>query len=269
EENVPEAVELARDKTRQILLNLLSNAVKFTDKGEVVLHVAPAAGGALAFAVRDSGTGVPPDKLSMIFEPFRQAAEGAAASAGSGLGLSIVKELVHLMGGEITVTSRPGEGSVFRAAIPCRAVPAPAAEPTRPIVRPSRPVRVLLVEDDANSRYGLRSVLAMEGYETAEASTAAEALERLGNERFDAVFMDISLPDADGTSVIRQLRKGGPAPSVPIVALTGKTSDEDRRNISEAGASAYLSKPVDVKDLLRTLASLLEPVGAAEPSGPA
>jgi two-component system chemotaxis sensor kinase CheA len=109
----------------------------------------------------------------------------------------------------------------------------------------------------------------MEGYETAEASTAAEALDRLGHERFDAVFMDISLPDADGTAVIRRLRQEGPAPSVPIVALTGKTSDEDRRNISEAGASAYLSKPVDVKNLLRTLASVLEPVPAGEPSPPA
>ena len=265
-DGLPAAVEIDRDKTRQVLLNLLSNAVKFTEKGEVALDVSPAAGETLAFAVRDTGTGVPPDKLSMIFEPFRQAAEGEAASAGSGLGLSIVKELVHLMGGEITVTSRPGEGSTFRATIPFRPAPAPGAEPSRPVARPARPARLLLVEDDAHSRYGLKILLEMEGYETEEAATAAEALERLAAGAFDAIFMDISLPDADGAAVIRRLREESPGAALPIVALTGKTSDADRRRISEAGASAYLSKPVDVKSLLQTLSTLLDSVGAGEPA---
>ena len=266
-ESVPAWVELDRDKTRQVLLNLLSNAVKFTEKGEVVLEVAPAAAGSsLAFAVRDSGTGIPADKLSMIFEPFRQAAEGEAASAGSGLGLSIVKELVHLMGGEITVTSRPGEGSTFRATVPCRPAAGPAGETTRPVARPLRRARVLVVEDDANSRYGLRSVLEMEGYEAAEAGTAEEARSRLADGPFDAIFMDINLPDADGTALIRGLRSDPATGGIPIVALTGKTSDQDRRRIDEAGASAYLSKPVDVKNLLRTLGALLEAAAAPERS---
>jgi len=264
--DVPEWVELDRDKTRQVLLNLLSNAVKFTDRGEVLLDVAPAAGPAVACAVRDSGTGIPPEKLSMIFEPFRQAAEGEAASAGSGLGLSIVKELVHLMGGEITVTSRPGEGSVFRASIPAAGAARPAAE-SRPAEGPSRTARVLVVEDDVHSRYGLCSVLSIEGYETAEAASAKDALALLAAERFDAVFMDISLPDGEGTAVIRTLRSDPRTAAVPIIALTGRTSDPDRRKIDEAGASAYLSKPVDVKSLLKTLAAVLEASAEPQPTG--
>ncbi|HET9795496.1 MAG TPA: response regulator [Thermoanaerobaculia bacterium] len=265
-ENAPDAIAIDRDKTRQVLLNLLSNAVKFTDRGEVVLDVAAAPGPAVAFSVRDSGTGIPADKLSMIFEPFRQASEGEAASAGSGLGLSIVKELVHLMGGEITVTSRPGEGSVFRALIPAASAGPPAAEPSRTSERPPRTARILVVEDDEHSRYGLCSVLSIEGHFTAEAASATEALALVAAERFDAIFMDISLPDADGTTVIRQLRSNPETAGVPIIALTGRTSDPDRREIDEAGASAYLSKPVDVKSLLKMLTALLDGVEIPQPS---
>ncbi|HWC65798.1 MAG TPA: ATP-binding protein, partial [Thermoanaerobaculia bacterium] len=269
--DVPERVEVDRDKTRQVLLNLISNAVKFTERGEVALEVARAAGGStLAFSVRDTGTGIPADKLAMIFEPFRQAAEGEAASAGSGLGLSIVKELVHLMGGEITVTSRPGEGSAFRATIPCRAAsPEPGApESSKPPVHLGRRPRILVVEDDRNSRYGLRTVLELEGYEAAEAGSAEEAVAALSGGGFDAVFMDISLPDADGTAVIRRLRSEPATASLPIVALTGRTSDGDRRTIDESGASAYLSKPVDVKGLLQTLSTLLDGVEEPAPGPP-
>ncbi|HKB69417.1 MAG TPA: response regulator [Thermoanaerobaculia bacterium] len=266
-DDLPEWVDLDRDKTRQVLLNLLSNAVKFTQRGEVVLEVGRTPAGSLAFSVRDSGTGIPADKLPMIFEPFRQVAQGEAASAGSGLGLSIVKELVHLMGGEVTVTSRPGDGSTFRAAIPCRvASGTSAAEGTRPVPRPLRRPRILVVEDDQDSRYGLRTVLEMEGYEASEAATAAEAIAALSGGAFDAVFMDISLPDDDGTAVIRRIRSDPSTEGLPIVALTGKTSDGDRRKIDESGASAYLSKPVDVKNMLKTLASLLDGVETAAPS---
>jgi PAS domain S-box-containing protein len=263
---VPERVSIDRDKTGQVLLNLLSNAVKFTDRGEVELGVARSPSGAsLVFAVRDTGSGIPPEKLSMIFEPFRQASRGEAASAGSGLGLSIVKELVHLMGGEITVTSRPGEGSTFRAILPYAQAREDPREATRPIVRPLHRPRILVVEDDESSRYGLRSVLELEGFEVDEASTGAEALAQLARGPFDAVFMDINLPDADGTALIRQIRSEPGGSTAAIVALTGKTSDADRRRIEEAGASAYFSKPVDVKGLLKALAVLLEEASLGSP----
>jgi CheY-like chemotaxis protein len=138
-------------------------------------------------------------------------------------------------------------------------------EATRPIVRPLHRPKILVVEDDENSRYGLRSVLELEGFEVDEAARAAEALPLLGRGRYDAVFMDITLPDADGTAVIRQIRAEPWGGATVIVALTGKTSDADRRRIEEAGASAYFSKPVDVKSLLRTLSGLLD---AAAPRSP-
>jgi signal transduction histidine kinase len=266
EPGVPERISIDRDKVGQVLLNLLSNAVKFTDRGEVELAVGRSPSGpSLAFAVRDTGSGIPADKLSMIFEPFRQASSGEVASAGSGLGLSIVKELVHLMEGEITVTSRPGEGSTFKAVIPCADASDDPREATRPIVRPLHRPKILVVEDDENSRYGLRSVLELEGFEVDEAGTGAEALALLGRGRYDAVFMDISLPDADGTAVIRQIRADPSGGAIAIVALTGKTSDADRRQIEEAGASAYFSKPVDVKSLLRTLSALLDEAAQRSP----
>ena len=257
--DVPGRVMLDRDKTRQILLNLASNAIKFTERGEVSVSVeSRSAGRSLAFVVRDSGPGIPPDKLSMIFEPFRQAASGEAASAGSGLGLSIVKELVHLMEGEILVTSRPGEGSSFCAVLPCSPAPEEIDETSRPIAIPARTSRILIVEDDENSRYGLRTVLEMEGYRVEEARTGAEALAATESTRYDAVFMDIHLPDGEGTAVIRRIRERPDGGEMPILALTGQTADADRKKIEESGASTYLSKPVDVRHLLKTLARLLE-----------
>jgi signal transduction histidine kinase/chemotaxis response regulator CheB len=256
---VPERVSLDGQKARQVLLNLLSNAIKFTERGEVSLEVEPSTTrAALAFTVRDSGMGIPADKLSMIFEPFRQVAPGDAVSGGSGLGLSIVKELVHLMGGEIVVTSRPGEGSMFRTTLPYAEAPEESRDASRPILRPLHRPKILIVEDDQHSRHGLRVVLEMEGYSTDEARTAGEALKAISGGKYDAVLMDISLPDADGTTLIRRVRAEPSVAATPIVVLTGKTSDSDRRLIEESGASAYLSKPVDVKRMLRTLGQLLD-----------
>ena len=259
---LPDRAAFDREKVRQVLLNLISNAVKFTPRGKVELAVEPSAPSSLLFSVRDEGLGIAPDKLSFIFEPFRRISPGGGA-AGSGLGLSIVKELVRLMGGEISVESKPGSGSTFRVVLPVSR----AAEDPHDATRPSRPrrteTRVLVVEDDESSRYALVSVLELEGYRPEAARDAQEALSKAESGRYHAVFMDISLPDADGTSVIEELRRRPATRAVPIVALTGKTSDSDRRRIESAGASAYLSKPVDVKLLLKTLTQLLD----APPAG--
>lgn len=263
---VPERAAFDREKVRQILLNLISNAIKFTPRGSVELGVAPAGNGnALLFSVRDEGLGIPPDKLSFIFEPFRRISPEEGATAGSGLGLSIVKELVRLMGGEISVESQPGHGSTFRVLLPIQAAAEDPHDSTRPARAPRTDTRVLVVEDDENSRDALISVLALEGYGADPARDGKEAVSKAQSGRYDAIFMDISLPDEDGTSVIEHLRRRPETRAVPIIALTGKTSDPDRRKIEAAGASAYLSKPVDVKHLLKTLSRLLDaPRAAAE-----
>jgi signal transduction histidine kinase/AmiR/NasT family two-component response regulator len=255
-----EFATLDREKVRQVLLNLLSNAIKFTAEGNVSLEAGLSAPrSSIVLTVRDSGTGIPPEKLSLIFEPFRQAVAGEDANKGSGLGLSIVRDLVTLMGGEITVDTSPGRGSAFRVTLP-RAEARPAAkaeEATHPLpTRPAGTRRILVIEDDEHSRYGLKSVLELEGYEVEEAATAAEARARLAGASPHAVFMDISLPDADGTSLIEEIRRRPGGHDLPIIALTGKTSDEDRRRIKQSGATSYLSKPVDVKAMLKTLARL-------------
>jgi PAS domain S-box-containing protein len=256
----PVRASLDREKLRQVLINLLSNAMKFTREGHVTLEAGPSPSQAsLAFVVRDTGIGIPPDKLSLIFEPFRQVAQGEGPQKGSGLGLSIVRELVHRMGGEVSVETTPGRGSAFRVILPHVPTAQEATEATGaiPISRP-KARRILIIEDDEHSRYGLRCVLEMEGYSAHEAGSATEARSQLASGSFDAVFMDISLPDADGEDLIRELRSRPDGAEVPILALTGKTSDEDRRRVERAGASAYLSKPVDVKKMLRTLSRLVE-----------
>jgi signal transduction histidine kinase len=267
---VPEYAVLDREKLRQILINLVSNGIKYTSEGAVELEagVSPA-GASLDFRIRDSGMGIPPEKLPLIFEPFRQIASGGNSDKGSGLGLSIVKELVHLMGGDVTVTSAPGSGTVFQVTLPL-VVPSGEVDETTltRIPRPSRKrrCRILVVEDDVNSRYGLKRVLETEGYEADDAATGAQAREMLETTRYDAVFMDISLPDVEGTDLIGEIRKRQDLAHVPILALTGKTSDADRRDIAAAGATAYLSKPVDVRAMLRELGIALQaPAPEVEP----
>jgi signal transduction histidine kinase len=251
----PELVVLDREKLRQILINLLSNAIKFSP-GEAVCVEADVSGtgASIKLRVRDTGIGIPPEKLPLVFEPFRQIAPRSGSSSGSGLGLSIVKELVHLLGGDITVTSASGSGTTFDVTVPYVAPREDAFDSTRPHPpRPTRELRVLIVEDDESSRYGLRSLLEMEGYRADEAADAAQARERLRARRYDAVFMDVSLPDAEGTALISEIRADPATRSLPVLALTGKTADEDRRAIEAAGATAYLSKPVNVKAMLRAL----------------
>jgi signal transduction histidine kinase/AmiR/NasT family two-component response regulator len=259
DDRVPAQIMVDAEKVRQILINLLSNAVKFTEKGRVELVAGTSSSGAaLTLTIRDTGPGIPAEKLPLIFEPFRQIQTGTNSAKGSGLGLSIVKELVHLLGGEISVDSAPGRGTMFRVSIPFAPAP-PGSVTASPVRRPVtlEPRHLLIVEDDHDSRYGLKSLLESEGFRADEAGTAREAETLLSQKRYDAVFMDISLPDADGAELIGRIRTEPSTADTPVVALTGATADSDRARIVESGATAYLSKPVDVSKLLDVLAALM------------
>ena len=274
--DTPGMVTLDREKLSRVLINLLSNAVKFTKAGGVALRAGPWQG-SIAFEVEDTGVGVPAHLVAAAFEPFRQIrTRTSEAARGTGLGLSISKQLVELMGGDLLFDSREGKGTRVSFTLP--QLPASAIEPGAPAGRwasgPSasgvdaegQRRHVLIVEDDASSRYGLKSLLESEGYRVSEAADLAQAERRIEEEMPEVLVLDITLPDGDG-AVWLSARHERNAARFPVVALTGVTADEDRRRIERSGVCAVLHKPVNVHLLFEALRDCLEPSKAARPGG--
>jgi two-component system, sensor histidine kinase len=255
---LPENAVLDREKVSRVLINLLSNAVKYTSQGRVVLRVSPWQE-SIAFQVEDTGSGVPAHLVATVFEPFRQIRTGDTdGPRGSGLGLTISKQLVELMGGDLIFDSREGEGTRVSFTLPQLEdleEPAPSAEPIRAPLEgaPGKGRTVLVVEDDASSRYGMRSLLESEGYEVTEAAALSEAEESARRTPPDVVILDITLPDGDGAEWLRLLTKKQGRVPFPVIVLTGVTADEDTRRIEQAGVCAVLQKPVNVGQLFRAL----------------
>ena len=261
---------LDREKLSRVLVNLVSNAVKFTPKGRVLLRAQPWQG-SISFEVDDTGVGIPPDLVAAAFEPFRQIRPPSGeAPRGTGLGLTISKQLVETMGGDLFLDSREGRGTRVTFTLP--ELPAePVVEETpaavaRPGASLSQRARVLIVEDDDASRYGLRALLESEGYDVSEASTLQEAELELRGSAPEAMILDITLPDGDGAVWLAQRSRNQPF-GPPVIALTGVTADEDTRRIDAAGVRMVLTKPVNVTQLLLALRDLAQPQPLSPPAG--
>ncbi|MBK1839531.1 response regulator [Azospirillum sp. YIM B02556] len=271
---VPELVVVDRQRLRQILVNLVGNAVKFTERGGVELRVdiEPASERSgtgmmeemLRLAVRDSGIGVPPHRRAAIFEKLEQADPTIARRfGGSGLGLAIVRHLLDAMQGSIRVDSVEGLGSVFTVAIPLRRVQEPAlpARPGRllPISR-VRSLALLLVEDDAINREVALGLLSDAGHRITVAETGEKALELATRRRFDAVLLDIRLPDIDGPEVARRIRAlaDPDRAAVPIVAVTANVFAADRVRYLAAGIDAVIEKPIFPERLMHLLSNAVD-----------
>lgn len=255
--DLPETAVLDREKVSRVLINLLSNAVKYTQKGRVVLRAAPWQE-SISFEVEDTGNGVPAHLVATVFEPFRQIRTGGEGEAprGTGLGLTISKQLVELMGGDLLFDSREGEGTRVTFTLPqlrelLEETEAAAAAETAAGIGKGR--SVLVVEDDAFSRYGLKSLLESEGYEVTEAGALAEAEEAIERQAPDVLILDITLPDGDGAEWLLLLAKREGRLPFPVLVLTGVTADEDTRRIERSGVSAILQKPVNVGLLFQAL----------------
>jgi len=264
EDDVPVAVLGDRLRLKQILLNLVGNAVKFTERGSVRVNVRTVeAGGGTAvveFAVVDTGVGVEAGKMTEIFESFTQADSSTTREyGGSGLGLTIARELVELMGGSIRVESGPGQGATFSFAIPFEI----SGERAEPVAEPAPAPdgvarRVLLVEDSESNRILVQHYLKNAGHELIVAVNGEEGVSRYREDpSVDVVLMDVLMPVMDGLEATRRIRafeaEAGLDP-VPIVALTANAFKEDRDRCMEAGCTHYLSKPVRKADLLAVLA---------------
>ncbi len=262
---LPASASLDREKVSRVLVNLLSNAVKYTSSGRVVLAARPFQG-SLTFEVRDTGVGIPQDLIAKAFEPFQQIrTRSGETPRGTGLGLSISKQLVELMGGDLILESREANGTTVKFTLPELPVAgaAPGAADEQPVSSSALPLvdgrrpRVLVVEDDEASRYGMRALLESEGYVVRTAESLKEAEEALAESAPDVVLLDVTLPDGDG-AVWMQRRTSRKDPTPAVVALTGVTADEDTRRIRESGVQKILTKPVNVTQLLLVLKEMLE-----------
>src|SRR5579884_1227846 len=262
------AVRVLGDPLRlqQVVINLLGNAVKFTEHGSIQISVRNAAGqpGWIEFAVSDTGIGIPEDKLETIFGDFTQADSSTTRRyGGTGLGLGITRRLVQLMGGSITVTSAPGEGSTFRFAVPLEPVhprdsgPAANSEtvcPREHTVREHH--RILIADDSPDNRLLLETYLQGTGHRLRFVENGQEAVEKFEQEKFDLILMDMHMPVMDGLTATRALRRSEQKRNlsrIPVIALTANARPEDIQAAREAGCDAHLSKPLSKLTLLTAL----------------
>jgi signal transduction histidine kinase/CheY-like chemotaxis protein len=272
EGRVPERIVTDPARFRQLLMNLIGNAIKFTDKGSVnvvarLQHQGDSPN--LAVDVIDTGIGIAPEYLNRIFEPFTQADQSITRRfGGTGLGLAISRQIAEFLGGQISVASRPGEGSTFSATIATgslegvRLLEAPTADLMPP--QPAKPgdrlpslqnASVLLVEDGETNRKLVSLMLRRAGANVVVAENGQIAVDLAASQRFDVMLMDMQMPVLDGYEATRILRRRGV--NTPIIALTAHSMKGDEERCLEAGCSGYITKPIDSDRLLQTLAKVM------------
>jgi PAS domain S-box-containing protein len=272
---IPHYVQTDALRARQILVNLLGNAIKFTHKGSVTLRVSCAAVAEslkLHFVLEDTGVGMKQEQMARLFKPFSQADESTTRKfGGTGLGLSISRRLARLLGGDVTVESQFGVGSVFSTTI--GGGPAAGAEMLNNLNEATLPAavshavsrdislhgRILLVDDGLDNQRLISFHLCDAGADVTVAQNGLEAVDLAGRESFDLILMDMQMPEMDGYAAAAELRRRGL--TLPIIALTAHAMSDDREKCLASGCTEYLTKPIDKGLLLRTVASYL-PEGA-------
>ena len=245
----------------QVIQNLLSNAVKFTDSGVIDYRVESTRINdrrvAFAFSVTDSGAGIAEPDLERLFQPFTQAdASSTRRFGGTGLGLTIARRMANIMGGDISVTSTVGQGSTFTLVVEAEVVDWQAVTEAEAIdaeVSDGESLNVLVVEDHPVNRMILEAWLGSAGHSTATAENGQIAVDMAGQQRFDLIIMDVNMPVMDGLSATRLIRAKGRNAETPIAVLSASARNEDHEAGLEAGADAYLNKPIDFTALARLM----------------
>jgi len=298
-ENIPAVLTGDPTRLRQVLSNLVSNAVKFTESGSVQIRVAvipsPKTNLRLMFQVEDTGIGISPAQIETIFEPFQQAETSTARRfGGSGLGLAICKKLVTAMDGTIEVSSQPDKGTIFTVCIDVQpdadhqpstvsdtltmAIPTPITPPiSEPVAEPlppvqtsnpnsdtipvTRPLQILLAEDNQTTSLLVRSILDKRGHTIICVPNGKAALEAVQQHTIDVILMDANMPDMDGATATKMIRTlPPPLNAVPIYALTADVMPEKRQLLLASGMNGVLGKPIDWHALDQTLGMIGRPI---------
>ncbi len=272
-ENLPLYVHGDERRLRQILLNLLGNAVKFTEHGYVTLNVAVNAtrashsetsevsGVILRFEVRDTGIGISAEQIQAIFEPFKQAGQMQQRMKGTGLGLTISRNLIQIMGGKLQVQSTLGEGSSFCFDLPI----ALSAEPSVESLEDAQTIvgfsgeakQLLIVDDNWNNRAVLVDFLTPLGFQTVEAENGHAALTVATTQPPDLIITDLLMPEMDGFELIRKIRQIENLANIPIIATSASVYEQDQHKSLTIGSDGFLPKPMEAKTLLQLLQHLL------------
>jgi len=256
-------------RLRAAIENLIDNAVKFTERGDIVLRMsaarAPKKRLRLTFEIIDSGIGMTAPEIKRLFRPFAQANESIAQTyGGAGLGLVLVKRLAEAMGGSLKIRSRPGHGSTFTFSVVV-ATGAEAAGATdrrraataaRPAA-PARGLRILGVEDNPYGRVILKTILTELGHGVEFVGTGEAAIGAVARGGYDAVLMDVRLPDIDGIEATRRIRAlGGAAARIPVIGVSGRSSGDEEARAQAAGMSGFVTKPISPNALNGYLATI-------------
>jgi signal transduction histidine kinase/ActR/RegA family two-component response regulator len=263
---VHEHVLADRQRLKQILLNLLSNAIKYNrEAGEVRVSLQPAAREQLVISVADTGAGLSPEQLSKLFEPFERLGAERGNVDGTGLGLALSRRLAEAMHGTIDVHSEPGKGSTFSVRFPRMPPPEPVDEPIRDVAQQSIPgaPKILYIEDNLSNQRLVERVLARQSRVTfLPAMQGTIGLELAREHAPDLVLLDLHLPDLHGDEVLVRLKAEPATRDTPVVMLSADASPGQIRRLREAGAAAYLTKPIDLRELLEVVARHLRAPGS-------
>lgn len=281
---IPESIVTDFNRLRQVLLNVVGNAVKFTSTGQVQIHARFIAEPAprLAFDVSDTGIGLTREQYETIFEPFTQADQSTTRRfGGTGLGLTISRKIARCLGGDLTVVSEPGQGSVFTITVDTGPMPdiqfvpgrtgdvAPSTLERRPSPRnpPARGngTKLLLVEDGPVNQRLIRAILERAGYSCRVEENGLLGCQAAAEEAFDLILLDMQMPVMDGYQAARRLRDSGF--DKPIIAVTAHVLDDNQRKFLDAGCDAFIGKPLQPDELLAVIDDLLQSRTPTPPSG--
>jgi PAS domain S-box-containing protein len=265
--HIPDYVVGDQGKLRQVFINLLGNAVKFTEKGGIVLRVRVNQESSnrlrLQAEVEDTGPGIPETELHNLFKPFQQTQNGRRAGSGTGLGLAISKEFVRLMGGDITVGSKDGTGSLFKFDVQLRESETGSDEkkPESARVRGLRPgqptYRILIADDEETNLTLISRMLGNAGFETRQATNGEEAVGTFRAWQPHLIFMDMRMPVMDGYEAIRRIRAGAGGRDVKIISVSASAFEQNRREALRAGADDFIAKPFREAVLFEMIGKLL------------
>jgi len=268
--NLPQYVIIDSEKLRQVMINLIGNAIKFTDSGGVIVRVNAIESESpstikLAFEVEDTGIGIHQKDKEYIFSPFKQVVGRSSTIVGTGLGLTISKQYIELMGGEISVSSEPEKGSIFRFNIPVKLSTSPEGgsdvklqyESVVGLVEGQPQYRLLIVEDKMENRLLLHKLLEPLNFDIQEAVNGAEAVEIFESWQPQLIWMDIRMPVMDGLEATRRIKASKSGANTKIIALTAHALEDERLEILAAGCDDFIRKPYRDTEIFEALAKHL------------